>query len=594
MRCDLARIFSSILLCVLFLTACAGWPANFPRGGEASQAPEPGNQVTPSPFLPAKTEDTQQPAPGETSSPAITSTTGEEPTQPAPRPERSGLWLAPYLPASLLRSLVLPANIEVVETQEEAVLRLETGDDHPVSRWVYALVAPFPTIPDGVTSSDLRQSWQGQPAEPFAGQPILIDESTYGVFAAMWGEAAPGAVMILAADELVDYAWEHQPSWAIIPFESIRPPWKVLEVDGLSPLRKDFSVDDYALTAVFSIKGEAGMLAELAQAATGNAGPALNLPVINRDPQKFTTVVLTGVTALVRATAYTMRSKGITYPAEDIGELLREADITHISNEIPFYQDCPPPNPRQEGLRFCSDPSYIALLEEVGTDVVELTGDHFGDYGPEAMRYTLDLYKQRSWEYYGGGFDRQDARQARLFEHNGNLIAFIGCNAKGGGYATASETQPGAVACDFPWMHAEITRLAGEGYNVIVTFQHFEYYTYYAQPNQVADAHGMVESGAVIVSGSQAHQPQGMEILGDAFIHYGLGNLFFDQFQYCANFTCDDAFINRHAFYDGRYLGAELITIKFVDYARPRFMTPDEREELLRKVFNASEWARDR
>ena len=24
-------------------------------------------------------------------------------------------------------------------------------------------------------------------------------------------------------------------------------------------------------------------------------------------------------------------------------------------------------------------------METIGTDVVELTGDHFGDYGPEAM-----------------------------------------------------------------------------------------------------------------------------------------------------------------------------------------------------------------
>jgi poly-gamma-glutamate synthesis protein (capsule biosynthesis protein) len=79
-------------------------------------------------------------------------------------------------------------------------------------------------------------------------------------------------------------------------------------------------------------------------------------------------------------------------------------------------------------LRFCSDPDYIALLEEVGTDIVELTGDHFGDWGPEAMRYTLEMYEQRGWTYYGGGYDRKDARQARLIEHNGNKIAFIGCN----------------------------------------------------------------------------------------------------------------------------------------------------------------------
>ena len=129
---------------------------------------------------------------------------------------------------------------------------------------------------------------------------------------------------------------------------------------------------------------------------------------------------------------------------------LKEADILHISNEVPFAQGCPYPDPGQVGLRFCSDRRYIELMETIGTDVVELTGDHFGDYGPDAMLYTLEMYNQRDWPYYGGGADRQDAQEPVLFEHNGNKIAFLGCNAKGGGYATANVGYPGAVACDFP------------------------------------------------------------------------------------------------------------------------------------------------
>ncbi len=134
-------------------------------------------------------------------------------------------------------------------------------------------------------------------------------------------------------------------------------------------------------------------------------------------------------------------------------------------------------------------------MEEVGADVVELTGDHFADRGPEAMRYTLELYELEGWVYYGGGYDRNDARRARLMEHNGNKLAFIGCNGKGGGYATASDTQPGAVACDFDWLHREIARLREEGYQVIATFQHFEYYSYYPQPIQITDFSGMAKAG---------------------------------------------------------------------------------------------------
>jgi poly-gamma-glutamate synthesis protein (capsule biosynthesis protein) len=409
-----------------------------------------------------------------------------------------------------------------------------------------------------------------------------VDDKTHGILSAWWGEPAPSAVEITPTSELIEKAWGQRPSWAIVPFESLESGWKVIAIDNQSPLRKDFQFQNYALSVPISFLGDPQLLELLTVSNT--------IPASNRDPALLTTVAVTGVTALVRATAFTMHRNGITYPARDIGEVLRNADITHISNEIPFTPDCPFPNPVQESLRFCSRPEYIELLEEVGTDVVELTGDHFGDWGPDAMRYTLGMYEDRDWIYYGGGYDRKDARQARLIDHNGNRIAFIGCNGKGGGYATAGENNPGAVACDFNWLQQEISRLASEGYQVIATFQHFEYYTYYPQPDQVRDFQALSQAGAAVVSGSQAHQPQGMEFHKNAFIHYGLGNLFFDQYHFCTDYACDDGFIDMHVFYNGEYLGNELLTIVFEDYARPRFMTPGEREILLNKVFSASRW----
>ena len=490
--------------------------------------------------------------------------------------------MAPYLPVQLREGINLPDDFSSVDSPGAGQVHLAVSDQQPVSQWVYALVAPYPTITDQVSVHDLKQSWKGNPSGPFTGQPLLMDESTFGVLSTWWGEPGSDSTRILPSGELLDVAWEQQPSWGIVPFESLDPGWKVLAIDGQSPLRKEFDPDSYDLSVPFSLMGDSNLVEELQS--------KLSLPTTNRDASRLTTVALTGVTALVRATAFSMHRNGITYPARDIGQVLRSADLTHISNEIPFTPDCPPPNPVQEGLRFCSDPDYIALLEEVGTDIVELTGDHFGDWGPEAMRYTLEMYEQRDWTYYGGGYDQKDARQARLIEHNGNKIAFIGCNAKGGGYATASETQPGAVACDFDWMQKEIARLTEAGYQVIATFQHFEYYTYTPQPNQVRDSQLLAQAGASIVSGSQAHQPQGMEFFKNAFIHYGLGNLFFDQYHFCTDYACDDGFIDLHVFYDGEYIGSELVTIVFEDYARPRLMSQEERSVLLQKVFSASSW----
>jgi len=352
------------------------------------------------------------------------------------------------------------------------------------------------------------------------------------------------------------------------------PRWKVLEIDGISPIHKDFDSNDYELSIPISLIGE--------------LPKGLSIPESNRNPEKLTTLVMTGVTALVRATAFTMEREGVTYPAQDIVDWLAGADITHISNEVPFAADCPYPNPVQQDMRFCSRDKYIGLLEEVGTDIVELTGDHFGDWGAGAMLHTLDLYEQEGWLTYGGGANIQEGRRAAIIEHNGNRLAFIGCNAKGGGYAGANQSNPGAVGCDFNWLTSEVERLGDEGILPIVTFQHFEYYTYSAQANQQRDARRLTAEGAIIVSGSQAHHPQALEFSYGSLVHHGLGNLFFDQFDVSAGTR--QGFIDRHIFYDGRHISTELLTIMFVDYARPRPMTPDERSALLEAVFSASGW----
>jgi Bacterial capsule synthesis protein PGA_cap len=489
-------------------------------------------------------------------------------TTPAP-----ALWVAPYIPAELSQSIVLPEGWSHADTPAAATTRLEVGDQNVVSRWVYALVAPFPTIIDDVTFGELKSAWQGNPSPSF-GSYLLMNQNTRDVFTAWWGEPAATVVRILPAGELVSTAWEDMSSWAIVPFEQIEPRWKVLSIDGKSPLRKEFDLNTYPLSVPFSL-------------SAGN----LTLSASNRDPNKLTTVITTGTTAMVRSTAVMMESKGVLYPGENIASVLQNADITHVSNEIPFVENCPRPV-YSDSLVFCSDPKYIQLLEYIGTDVVELTGDHFNDYGPQAMLYTLELYKQEGWKYYGGGANLQEGLSPATFTHNGNKIAFVGCNAKGGGYATASATNPGAAACGYDTLHTEIWQLKQEGYVVIATFQHQEYFSYTVKPKYRPDFTGMVDAGADIVSGSQAHQPQNFEFYNNGFIHYGPGNLFFDQYITRAGDQSflDRAFIDRHVIYNGKYINTELLTIKFIDFAQSRFMTSTERADFLNLMFSASGW----
>jgi len=493
------------------------------------------------------------------------------------------LWRTPALPEALL-SQTDAWDIPLTDDPAQASILLDmaTANAEAGTTWIYALVAPFPTVTDGVTLDDLQAAWNASSPGPWAGSPLWMAESTQNALTAVWGEAASGAVQTAPAEELVDRMWQNQPSWGIVPFEALDPKLKVLAVDGQSPIHKDFDSTTYPLKIEFVLTSLTDLL------------PAgLQLPPTNHDPSKLTTIILTGVTALVRATAYIMETKGVAYPGRDVRDLLRQADITHVSNEIPFHTGCDFPNPSRSKLVFCSHPKYIELLTDIGTDVVELTGNHFADYGPEAMLETLAIYNAHNLPYYGGGADLEDAHKPLLLERNGTKFAFIGCNPVDlGKPPVATENKPGAAPCSHKYLVDTITDLKAKGYFVIATFQHQEYYSPEARPDQLEDFHRVANAGATIVSGSQAHFAQMMEFYNESFIHYGLGNLFFDQMGDIPYYPgIRREFIDRYVVYDGQLISVEPLTMMLVDHARPRPMTPAERAAFLNEYFYHSGWS---
>ncbi len=565
----------AIGLCLsLSLSGCGGVPR-----ATATRVPT----LAPLAF-PSISSGTPAPLPSMTVSPLLTLPLPIASATPAPGPVT--VWLGPGLPPLLAQAVtdwVAGQTGRYALTDDASSADIQVGHDlaggTSLATWVYALVVPFPTIPDGVTWNDLRNTWAGIPSGPFADRPLLMSPETLAALRGTLGEPAASTVVTLPEAELLGRAWAGQPAWAIVPFEALEPRWKVLQIDGRSPLDRGLDLVAYPLVARPSVAGAAEALEPFLAAA--------NLPATNRDESQMTVVVMTGVTALTRATAWRMEGKGLTYPAQDIGDWLREGDITHVSNEVAFDPECGPPNPVQEGLLFCSDPRYIALLEHIGVDVVEMTGNHIADAGVEHIEPTLDMYVERGWQYFGGGRDLDDARQPALFEQNGNAIAFLGCNPTGPPSVWATPERAGAAPCDYALLYAQLADLRAHGILPIVTLQYWEEDRYDPTPQQIADFQALIEAGAIIVSGSHAHHAQGFGFHAGGFIHYGLGNLFFDQMELMGN---RQEFIDRHVFYSGRHISTELLTALLEDWSRPRPMTEQERSELLQAVFSVSHW----
>ncbi len=554
MKTSLSRV--GLLLCVsgsLFLYACSA------RTSAPSDRPAPFNDPA---------------------ADGLASPTSFQPVESTPTPEVITLWISPGMPDVLQQAAHAVEetggkSVLRVSEPSQAMVRAEAKAEVLLTTWVYVAVAPFPTAQDGLGLTELQAMWTGGDAP--LGAPIYAAAETTEVLGEVLG--SPDGVEVRAGAELLDQSWETRPSLAVVPFDQLDPRWKVLALDGWSPLERGIDLEAYPLTVEFGLSGDANAVAEFQR--------ALDWPASNRDPDRLSTVVITGVTALTRATAWMMELRGIEAPADHIGDWLSSADITHVSNEVSFSQTCPAPDPSPAVTRFCSLPQHISLLEAIGVDVVELTGNHVMDWGAEAFRYSIDLYEARGWHYYGGGLDLEDSMQPVLLEHNGHRFAFLGCNAAGPPYAWATANTPGSAPCDLQRLYAEIARLRAEGYIPIFTYQWAESYRAWPLAPQIQAFREAIDAGALIVSGSQAHQPQGFEFYGGGFIHYGPGNLFFDQMW---SLQTRQEFIDRYVFYDGRHISTELFTAMLEEWFQPRPMTEEERAAFLESIFLASGW----
>ena len=104
-------------------------------------------------------------------------------------------------------------------------------------------------------------------------------------------------------------------------------------MDGVNVLDNELDPAAYPLALALEITGNGAPL--LYQDLQGLVEPATN-----RDADRLTTLIMTGVTAISRGTAAAIERTSLTYPADVISDTLSAADITHVSNEVPFLDDC--------------------------------------------------------------------------------------------------------------------------------------------------------------------------------------------------------------------------------------------------------------
>jgi poly-gamma-glutamate capsule biosynthesis protein CapA/YwtB (metallophosphatase superfamily) len=461
----------------------------------------------------------------------------------------------------------------------------------------FAPVVSFYSLIEEIPWDDLKSFWEGSrdTVRDIEGNEIpanlVLSSQTLEVLSLILGECRVKNLTIKENSEIKAAVTEDVDVLSIIPFDQIEKEYKVLSIDGKSVLDKNTTYGQYPLACGIKVKAATDFVdADFKKILDANLDSG---GLSNRSENDMVSILITGVTALTRQVADRMDRNGLLYPAEKIRETLLDADITHISNEVSFVEDCYAARPNT--MVFCSKPEYIQLLKYIDTDVLELTGNHLNDYGSQWFDYTLDIYDKEGIEYFGGGKNLEDSQKPATFDIGGYKFAFLGANTFGpsSDWATADRSGSAPINTldaaqqekDIQKYEEEIKMLKSEGYNVIFTFQYLETYDYSPTNQQIKDFERMSDAGAVIVNGSQAHQPQGFEIRENGFINFGLGNLFFGQ---AAGLPVKQGMLAKHIFYKGKHINTVMKTIYIEDLSQPRLTEGQERADLLKAVFKGS------
>jgi poly-gamma-glutamate capsule biosynthesis protein CapA/YwtB (metallophosphatase superfamily) len=297
----------------------------------------------------------------------------------------------------------------------------------------------------------------------------------------------------------------------------------------------------------------------------------------------LTHLIMTGVTAIARAMGVACDQRGVEWLTQHLRPHFAGADYVHISNEVSITPDCEYP---PKGLvPFCSKERDLQALVDLRANVIELTGNHNRDFGDEPFRRTFEWYRRHGMKTFGGGLSPEGAAEPLVLPlAGGKRLGILGFNERCPLRECARKPgEVGANPYDGARAKAAIEKLRGAADFVMVTVQFTEWDSPEPTPAQTRISHELIDAGADLVHGSQAHQLQKIELYRGKPIFHGLGNLLFDQVH---RIGVRQAFFVHHYFFDGRLVQSVPVFTYMSDDRQPTIATPEQAAEMRAIVFD--------
>lgn len=212
---------------------------------------------------------------------------------------------------------------------------------------------------------------------------------------------------------------------------------------------------------------------------------------------------------------------------EDMLEQMQSADLFIFNEEFPFSLRGEPMADKQYTFR--TDPKYVQIFKDLGTDLVTVANNHALDFGQDAFCDTLETLKEADIPFIGGGYNITEASAPAIMTVNGQTFAFLGAtrvSPSGSWYAT--DSKPGLLQTYDPERLNAAIQEADALYDHVIVFVHWG-----IERNETPEdyqrnlAKGYIQAGADLIVGCHPHVLQGFEYYEGVPIIYSLGNYLF-------------------------------------------------------------------
>lgn len=213
-------------------------------------------------------------------------------------------------------------------------------------------------------------------------------------------------------------------------------------------------------------------------------------------------------------------------------DLLRSADLAVINLETAIAVGG---TRADKQFAFRAPPSALDALRAAGVDAASMANNHGLDYGTDGLAETLAVKRGQPQGFLIGiGGDEDEAYAPFSTEVRGQRIAVIAATQVLDSNLisawTATADQGGLASAKRVDRLVQEVEAARVDHDTVVVFLHWGIEKMTCPTgDQQALAGALVDAGADIVVGGHAHRLQGGGRLGDAVVHYGLGNFLFKE-----------------------------------------------------------------